>query len=120
MKQEINTHGRLITKQVKYSEGSGEIVIARLPAGARAKVNVTVDEVFTTASNKVNVGFSADTTKFINQFSILSVAGKNSDVMLEMTDGKREIVAKIDSTDTAGAYTVNVEFWLPTTQEVSY
>lgn len=119
MKQDVLTHGRAIKKTIKYSEAGTVVTIAKLPVGATAKVNVTVNEAFDN-TNTVNVGFLGATTKFIDSFNVVSGVGKNSDVILEMTDTSREIIATVSGTATAGALTVTVDFMLPTSEEVSY
>jgi hypothetical protein len=119
MKQNVFPHKKTIERTIAYSEAGTAITIARLPAGAVAKVNVTVDEAFNN-SNTINVGFESTPNKFINAFNVVTGVGKNSDVMLKMTDADREIIATVSGTATAGAVNVYVEFILPTSEEVSY
>lgn len=119
MKQKILTNSKFIKKTIPYSQAGAAITIAKLPAGAIAKVNVTVDEAFNN-SNTISVGIDGTPTKFINAFNVVTGLGKNSDVMVDMTDAKREIIATVSGTATAGAVDVFVEFILPTSEEVSY
>ncbi len=119
MKQIVKTHSRAIVKKISYALAGTEVTVAKLPAGAIASVNVTVDEAFDNL-NTVNVGIDGTAGKFISAFDVVAGKGKNSDVKVEMTDTHREIKATVSGTANAGAITVTVDFMLPTEDEVNY
>jgi len=108
-----------IRKQLTYTDANAVTTIAQLPVGTDVAVHVQVDEVFDN-TNTIKVGTGVNDNKFTNAYNISTAGSSASVTRFTTTETERDIVATISNAATAGAVTIRLEYFLPTSQEVSY
>jgi hypothetical protein len=111
-KREIRDHGT-ITQEFTGADVGKSIDFMGVPTGFRVvDVNLTVDEVFDNADNKISVGIEGDLTRFIGQSDVnAAVAGFAFNNRQFTATAATGIVADIvGSASTGGKATVTVRY----------
>lgn len=109
--REIRDSGR-VTKVFTGSDVGSSIDFMGIPEGYRiTSVNVTIDEAFANADNKVSVGIEGDYVRFMPQTTINAVKGIdwNHRQMTAAAD-MAVIVDIVGTASAAGSGTVTVEY----------